>query len=94
MWVVLFVSHSYYAKTNTTEIVEIHLSGFGDAILFRDGKAYPAIWIKPNNGVLSLYSKQGDPLPFKPGKTFFQVLGVSSRQWHRQGDWQFDFSIP
>ena len=92
--VVLFVSHSFFTKTDTTEIVEIHLSGFGDAILFRDGKAYPAIWIKPNNGVLSLYSHQGDPLPFKPGKTFFQVLGVTGRQWHSQGDWQFDFSIP
>jgi len=92
--VVIFVSHSYYTKTDTTEIVQIHLSGYGDAILFRDGKAYPAIWIKPKNGLLSLYSHQGDPLPFKPGKTFFEVLGVSSYQRHNQADWQFDFSIP
>jgi hypothetical protein len=92
--VVLFVSHSFYTKTDTTEIVEIHLSGFGDAILFRNGQAYPAMWIKPSNGVLSLYSHNGDPLPFKPGKTFFQVLGVSSDQWHDQGNWHFDFMIP
>lgn len=92
--VILFVSHSFYAKTNTTEIIEIHLTGFGDAILFRDGKSYPAIWIKPNQGLLSLYSLGGEPLPFKPGNTFIQVLGESSRRWHDQGDWQFDFSIP
>lgn len=92
--VVLFVSHSFYTKTDTTEIVEIHLSGFGDAILFRDGNAYPAMWVKPTNGILSLYSHKGEPLPFKPGKTFFQVLGVSSTQSHTQGSWQFDFLIP
>jgi hypothetical protein len=91
---VLFVSHSYYTKTNTTEIIEIHLTGFGDAILFRDGKAYPAIWIKPNNGLLSLYSIQGTPLPFKPGTTFFQVMGESSSRSQSQGYWQFDFKIP
>jgi hypothetical protein len=92
--VVLFVSHSYYTKTNTTEIIEIHLAGYGDAILFRDGKAYPARWVKPNKGLLNLFSLKGEPLPFKPGNTFFQVMGESSRRWHNQGDWQFDFRIP
>lgn len=92
--VVLFVPHSFFIKTATTEIIQIHLDGFGEAVVFRDGLAYPAVWAHPVDGLLSLYSPQGGPLPLKPGTTFFQVMGTTSRKSSHQGYWQFDFQPP
>jgi hypothetical protein len=93
--VVLFVPHEYFVNTPTTEIVKINLIDTGPAILFRNGRAYPATWTRPHGeGVLSLLSPQGSPLAFKPGITFFEVIGESSTFGQSDGDWQFKFAIP
>lgn len=92
----LFVEHTYHTNTPTTEIVQIQLNpGIGQAILFREGKSYPGYWVRPSDGgVLYLMGKDGKPLPYKPGNTFYQVLGVTSQLTQNQGDWTFDFAIP
>jgi hypothetical protein len=93
--VVLFVPHEYFVNTATTEIVKINLVDTGPAILFRDGHAYPATWSRPpEQGVLSLLTSKGKPLSFKPGITFFEVIGESSTFNQSDGDWQFKFAIP
>jgi hypothetical protein len=93
--VVLFVPHEYYVNTATTEIVKIHLINEGTAILFRDGKALPAFWTRPEGqGVLSLRTPEGEALPFKPGVTYFQVVGETSTFRQAEGSWEFKFGIP
>jgi hypothetical protein len=93
--VVLFVPHEYFVNTPTTEIVKINLIDTGPAILFRDGHAYSGTWTRPQGeGVLSLLNSKGKPLAFKPGVTFFEVIGDSSTFNQTDGDWQFKFAIP
>lgn len=93
--VVLFVPHEYYVNTATTEIVKIHLVDEGPAILFRDGQAFPAFWTRPaEQGVLGLRTPAGEPLAFKPGVTYFEVMGETSTYRQAEGSWAFDFAIP
>ena len=93
--VMLFVEHEYYTKTATTEILKINLVGSGDAIVFRDGFAYPATWIRPaDGGVLQLYKTDGEVFPLKPGTTWFSVLNTTSETLHEDGDWRFIFYPP
>jgi hypothetical protein len=93
--VVLFVPHEYFVNTLTTEIVKIHLVGEGPALLFRDGFAYPATWRRPEEqGVLGLRSPDGETLAFRPGVTFFQVVGETTAFRQSEGAWQFEFAIP
>lgn len=92
--IALFVPHRYYLHTPTTEMVQIDLVGSGQAVLFRDGQAFPARWIRPAGSLLFLVSSDGDPLPLKPGVTFYQVLGESSTSSQGGNNWHFEFQIP
>lgn len=92
--VVLFVPHEHYLQSSSTEIIQIQLVGSGQAYLFRDGLFYPARWVRPETGVLVLSTKEGEPLPLKPGITFFEVMGVSTLVWMENGNWHFDFRMP
>lgn len=92
--VVLFVPHEHYLQSSSTEIIQIQLVGSGQAYLFRDGFFYPARWVRPETGVLVLATKEGEPLPLKPGITFFEVMGVSTLVWMENGNWHFDFRMP
>lgn len=50
------------------------------AILFRDGKRYDGIWIREErNDMMTLTDEEGNPLPFKVGSTFFEVLPQGDR---------------
>ncbi len=85
--VILFASHR---QTDIVESVwqgsitystEIELWFEGDAILLRDGQRYAARWQRPTReAMISLYAPDGDPLPLKPGKTWFQVFPLPEQQ--------------
>jgi hypothetical protein len=76
--VILFAPHSFVVRTSSTEIVDINLSGSGQAFAFRDGQEYQVTWNRPSpDAVLSL-TMDGAPYPFKPGNTWFQVIGQTS----------------
>ncbi len=72
--VVLFVTHELYSPN----IYDILLSGTGDAYAFRDGMAYKVKWQRDNAGVVTMLNLDGTPFPFKPGTTWFEVMGLSS----------------
>lgn len=92
---VLFVPHHFYLKSSDTEIIQIDLTGSGEAILFRDGKAYPALWMRPETGgVLSLSDQYGELLPFKPGVTFFIVMSPTTTIEQANSEWLFEFGFP
>jgi hypothetical protein len=92
---ILFVPHHFYLKSSDTEIIQIDLIGSGEAILFRDGRAYPAVWIRPDNqGVLTLTKQNGELLPFKPGNTFFIVMSTTTLIHQEGADWSFEFGFP
>jgi Protein of unknown function (DUF3048) C-terminal domain/Protein of unknown function (DUF3048) N-terminal domain len=93
--VVLLMEHTFFRKP-PAEIIDILVSGSGPAYAFRDGKVYEVQWnIPAPDSVLYLTDENGDPFPFKPGKTWFQVVGQSSTlTTPEEGAWRFQFQIP
>ena len=93
--VVLLMEHSYYRKP-PAEIVEILVSGSGPAYAFRDGKVYEVRWNIPGpDRVLYLTDQDGTPFPYKPGNTWYQVIGQSSSISEPEEDsWRFEFLTP
>jgi hypothetical protein len=92
--VALFVPHSYYKKTDSTEIFAIDLTDSGNAIVFRNGLAYNAVWVRPAKGVLNLYTPAGEPFPLKPGQTWYEVFSLESTQAQNGSEWRFVFGVP
>lgn len=93
--VVLLMEHSYYRKP-PAEIVEILVSGSGPAYAFRDGKMYEVRWNVPGpDRVLYLTYEDGTPFPYKPGNTWYQVVGQSSTISEPDDEtWRFEFLLP
>ncbi len=96
--VVLMVPHEYFVKSSDTEVVKIHVVGFGAAYVYRDGFMYEATWARVGEDApLALYNGGASTrsFPLKPGTTFFQVIGVSSTVAQKDtGEWYFNFDIP
>jgi len=91
--VILFVPHQYYSRK--PEMVEMNFSGSGPAYAFRDGQVYPVTWQRPAaESVVYLTYEDGRPFPFKPGATFFEVVGKSSTVEQTELGWRFLFLIP
>jgi hypothetical protein len=96
--VVLFVPHHYAFGTHpgVSEVIEINLSGSGPAYAFRDGEVYQVVWNRPGkDSVLFLTFQDGSSYPFKPGNTWFEVMGTTTQlQNPTPGSWRFDNRIP
>ncbi len=93
--VVILARHEYFQQP-PNEIIDILLSGTGTAYAFRDGQKYQVNWNRPTiNSVLSLTNPDGTPFPYKPGTTWFQVVGESTKATQETtGAWRFNFSLP
>jgi hypothetical protein len=91
--VVIYASH---AETDIVESVwnnspsysiEITLIGEGSAILFRDGQRYECRWVRADReSRLTLVTLDGQPMPFRPGNTWFQLVRLpeqmdSASEW-------------
>ena len=92
--VLIKVPHELYARN--PEIVDIQLYGEGEGLALRDGKAYEVRWIRPYpEGVLYLMLTDGSDYPFKPGKTWFELIGISSKvEQQSEGSWTVSFDVP
>jgi hypothetical protein len=91
--VVLFVPHSYYNKDD--QVFEIDLSTYGDAILFREGRAYKGRWVRPHiDQPIVVTDPEGLPFALKPGLTFYEVLTQYSTYTSKDDAWRFKFVLP
>ena len=91
--VVLLMQHEFYSTS--PEIVEMQFYGSGPAYAFRDGQAYEVEWVRENEaGVLSLVTKDGQAYPFKPGTTWFEVMGIETKIVQKKNAWRFDMRFP
>ncbi len=90
--VVLFVNNEYYNVT--PEVLDIQLEGSGTAYAFRDGQVYPVSWQRGANDVVSLVNADGTPFAFKPGSTWFEVVGLQSVLQQSESDWRFTNKMP
>jgi hypothetical protein len=96
--VVLIATHKYAfgSQPGPNEVIEIMLSGSGPAYAFRDGQVYQVTWNRPaTNSVLFLTLPDGTPYAFKPGNTWFEVIGKSSKITNEPaGTWRYQHAIP
>ena len=75
--VVLIVPHKKLETSHESYFLE--LQGAGDGYAFRDGKMYAIKWNRPTlDSVLYLTFPNGDLFPFRPGNTWFEVIGINS----------------
>jgi hypothetical protein len=85
--VVLYVNHEVYNAI--PEVVDIQFVGSGTAYAFRDGQAYQLTWQRNDpNAVVSLANLDGTPFPFKPGTTWFEVVGSRSEVQQTGQSWR------
>lgn len=94
--VVIFAPHTFANQfEEEDEVYRIDPVSDGQAILFRDGVAYPARWYRIDiDQPLLLTDEEGQPLFLHPGRTFYQVIGESSSYSQDGVDWRFTFQTP
>jgi len=88
--VVIYVTHELYSPG----IYDILLSGSGDGVAFRDGQAYQVKWQRNETDVISLVNPDGSPFPFKPGTTWFEVVGGKTTLQQTDQGWRFTHQMP
>lgn len=94
--VVLVAPHKFLVKKGSTEIVDIELEGNGTAYAYRDGNVYQVTWNRTNtDSVLTLTNADGSAFPFKPGNTWFEVVGKTTLITNPEtGAWRFENQFP
>lgn len=93
--VILFAPFEYLVKRADTEVLDVNMVGSGAAYIARDGQVYKVKWSRPaQDSVLTLTNEDGSPFPFKPGKTWFEVMGITSTAEQTDTTARFKFSIP
>jgi hypothetical protein len=91
--VILMMPHEFFSVS--PEIVEMQFEGTGPAYAFRDGQAYELVWNRPSRErVVSLSTLDGQPFPFKPGVTWFEVMGINSIIRETDSAWRFEMRFP
>jgi hypothetical protein len=91
--VILLMPHEFYSES--PEIVEMDFYRSGPAYAFRDGQVYELEWVRANEaGLYALYTKDSEVYPFKPGTTWFEVMGIESRIISDEETWRFEMRFP
>lgn len=94
--VLLFVPYIFANSYNAhDEVYNIDLIDYGKAIVFRDGVAIPAYWnrVAMDQPIL-LTNLDGSPIYMRPGRTFYEVMGVTSTTTQDGTNWRFNFQTP
>jgi len=96
--IVLLATYNYAFGTQPGpgEVINIELTKSGKAYAFREGQIYEIEWQHPTSeSVLTLTFSDGSPYPFKPGNTWFHIIGQSSKTANPEnGIWRFEMLIP
>ncbi len=94
--VVLFVPYIFTNQNQAQdEVYNPQLFDYGDAYVFRDGLAIPARWNRTAiDQPIILTHPDGTPIYLRPGQTFYQIMGVTSRKFTEGTEWRFEFVTP
>lgn len=93
--VILLAEYVPLVKTEEAEVNDINLVGSGQAYVARQGRLYNAQWQRQKPGeLITLVGEDGAPFPLKPGQTWFEVLGKTSRFKQEGATWRFVFWMP
>jgi hypothetical protein len=96
--VILFLGHKYAYQTEAgkNEVFDIRFTGEGEAVAFRDGFLYQLYWKRTDTDApLILTFPDGTDYPYKPGNTWYQLVGKSSViENQKDNRWRFEFKVP
>ena len=94
--VVIFAYHTFAnAYDADDEVYHIDISSSGEAYVFRDGVGIIARWYRINRDQpLLLTTLSGEPIPMRPGITFYEVIGKNSYVDQSDGEWNFHHETP
>lgn len=93
--VIILAPFEYLVKRVDTEVLDVNMTGSGVAYIARDGMLYKVKWSRPaQDSVLALTYEDGTPFPFKPGKTWFEVMGTTSIGTQTDTTARFQFRVP
>lgn len=92
----LVVPHIFHNEFDRADqVIDITLTGSGDAYLFRDGRMIKMRWVRDKiDQAIQFQDNFGYPVPIKPGVTFFQVIDTESTIKQNGTQMDFFFSIP
>jgi hypothetical protein len=74
---ILFAEHHFQSPT----LIEVDFWGAQDqpGRLLRDGRMYAVRWsVATRQSPIRIHTDEGDPIPFKPGATWFQIFTTES----------------
>ncbi|WP_163539183.1 DUF3048 domain-containing protein [Gracilibacillus sp. YIM 98692] len=71
----IFILETYHQVVDSAGRREIDLSSGGDALLLQKGKVQHVQWERNNGRIIP--TKDGEPVPFVPGKTWVNVIPTS-----------------
>lgn len=94
--VVLFAHHTYTDIRESPNFysLEIQFWGQGPALIFRDGLAYRATWVREaREGLFQLVDAAGASVPLKPGRTWFEFVALDSLVEFEAGAWTITASV-
>jgi len=93
--VVVFVQYNELKPTLHEVVLLGNVTGLR-ALLFRDGQMYDILWKSIEaNQPLQFFTQEGEHIPFSPGNTWFEVVGLSSTVDETEpGHWQVNFLLP
>lgn len=93
--VVIVVRYDKLPTSDNREIFNMTLLGEGQAYVMRDGQGYEVTWKRPtDSSVLTLVDKDGNLFPYKPGKTWYEVVGIYSQFDKQENIWRFEHRLP
>jgi hypothetical protein len=93
--IVIFTPHQFFKKSSSTEIIDQPFMGEGRGYAFRDGRIYPLGWAREQADHLpELRLPDGSLYPFKPGITWWEILGETSQIEQLDDTWHFTFATP
>jgi hypothetical protein len=93
--VLILADYSLINKNEEGEVYDIDLMGAGMAYAARDGKLYTLVWKREaDSDLIHLYDEAGNVFPLKPGQTWYEMLGYTSRILRNGPEWRFTFYIP
>ena len=76
---VIYARHTDIDPRSEVELLEVNMQGTGPAFLARDGKVVPVKWQRlAESDVITLVDDNGNLVPFKPGKTWVEVLTANA----------------
>lgn len=91
--VVIFTRYNQVPDFN--EVFDVPLAGSGTAYGIRNGQIFELVWARnESGGMFTLSNKDGTPYSFKPGNTWFSILGSQSKITQKERNWQFTMYIP